>query len=128
MAEDHRRVESRHIVGTGMATDPERLQEISDEAARRERAWRDAPERGFGEVLQTAPAKGALADDVEADPRQQKKEGDPEAAAEEEAPKKKATSSKPLPRLPDPRERLVRARLAALQGSPAPTPPSQAKK
>ncbi|MDP2341566.1 MAG: hypothetical protein Q8O67_11440 [Deltaproteobacteria bacterium] len=132
MAEDHRRVETRQIVGTGMATDPARLQEISDEAARRERAWRDAPVRGFGEVIQSAPAKGALADDVEPDPRQARApqpEPTPEESATPALPAaKKATSSKPLPRVPDPRERLMRARMAAIEGAaklPAPQTPGE---
>ena len=42
MAEDHRRVEARQIVGTGMATDADRITRIADDAARRERAWRNA--------------------------------------------------------------------------------------
>ncbi len=123
MAEDHRRVETRQIVGTGMATDPERLQSISDEQARRERAWRDAPERAFNDILQTSSARGSLVDEVEPDRRRvaaAKKaaaEAEPAAALDnsESPPQKKAMSSKPLPRIPDPRERLMRAQLAALE-------------
>lgn len=106
-----------------MATDPERLQSISDEQARRERAWRDAPERAFNDILQTSSARGALVDEVEPDRRRvaaAKKaaaEAEPAAALDnsESPPQKKAMSSKPLPRIPDPRERLMRAQLAALE-------------
>jgi hypothetical protein len=122
MAEDHRRVEPRNIVGTGMATDPERLEQISDEAQRRERASRAAPEQSFGAVLQTAPAKATLADAVVPDPRKAAPAADGEDADGrdgddgEAQKKKKPASSKPLPSLPDPRERLLRQRLAALEG------------
>jgi hypothetical protein len=50
--------------------------------------------------------------------------------------KAKATSSKPLPRVPDPRERLMRARMAAIEGAqklpqsqtPGETPPTGSRK
>ncbi len=51
MVETHRRVERRSIIGTGMATDEERIREIEEEAARRERAERKAPKAKFGQVL-----------------------------------------------------------------------------
>ncbi len=120
MAEDHRRVEPRSIVGTGMVNDPERLEKIGEEAARRERATRERPAAPFGEVLGHAPAKGSLIDDVEPDPKRAAAvvvEG--EAAAAEEAAKQpapeKRTSSKPLPSLTDPREKLLRQKLALLE-------------
>lgn len=130
MAEDHRRVEPRSIVGTGMATDPERLDQIRDDAARRERASRPH-ELVFGAVLQTAPARGSLEDAFEPDARKQPAadaatEGtdaaDSTATAAPDAsssttPAKKPLSSKPKPSLPDPRERLLRARMAALEGA-----------
>lgn len=69
MADDHRRVEPRGIVGTGMLTDPERIAALEREAARRERAWRDAPERGFGAVLEEAPVWEPPVEEPEVDPR-----------------------------------------------------------
>lgn len=123
MPEDHRRVEARSIVGTGMATDPERLQRIEDEAARRERAWRDAPAEGFGSVLGATPARGQMADATTPDPRRRVEV--PAAEVEiEAAPTEASTSTSPArppparparqsPRAPDPRERLLREQLAA---------------
>ena len=40
MAESHRRVEPRGIVGTGMATDPDRIRDIEQRAARMERDYK----------------------------------------------------------------------------------------
>ncbi|MBI5494642.1 MAG: hypothetical protein HY904_06400 [Deltaproteobacteria bacterium] len=54
MAETHRRVEPRSIVGTGMATDPERLRDIEQRQARMERDHA-LPKRKFGEVITEAP-------------------------------------------------------------------------
>ncbi|MFH1809877.1 MAG: hypothetical protein ABIJ09_14120 [Pseudomonadota bacterium] len=69
MAEEHRRVEPRAIItGTGMTTDPERVESIQADYARAERAWRTPPKKKFGEVLgenQTARAKALLVDDAE---------------------------------------------------------------
>jgi hypothetical protein len=129
MPEDHRRVEPRSIVGTGMATQPDRIAHIEDEAARRERAWREAPEERFGDVLGRAPARGDMLDADVPDRRRR--------AQATEAP----TSSTPLaaasatpaqpepprptrltPRAPDPREQQLRAVLAARQ------PPAPAKR
>jgi hypothetical protein len=53
-----RRVEPRTAIsGSGMMTDPARIAEIEAEHARRERAWRNAPEQPFGAVLEKTPAK-----------------------------------------------------------------------
>jgi len=52
-----------------MANDPERLEQIAQEAGRRERAWRSPPAERFGAVLARAPSQGALADDEEPPPR-----------------------------------------------------------
>lgn len=72
---EHRRVEPRGIVGTGMATDPERIRDVEDEHERRARAWRSPPERGFGDVLAEAPARGALEDDATDDREGQRQRG-----------------------------------------------------
>jgi hypothetical protein len=121
---EHRRVEPRNIVGTGMTADPERIRDIEDEHERRARAWREAPERGFGDVLEKAPAKGELIDEDAEDPRKRKRKdvtaapGEPSAPApvqlDAPAPASAAPApSKPLPRVPpDPRERALRAKLA----------------
>jgi len=53
-----RRVEPRiAISGSGMMNDPARIAEIEAEHARHERAWRNAPDRPFGAVLEETPAK-----------------------------------------------------------------------
>ncbi len=58
MSDDERRIEPYEgIVGSGMLTDPERIQNIEAEKARRERAWRPPPEKGFGAVLDDTPSK-----------------------------------------------------------------------
>ncbi len=51
MAEIPRRVEPRVTIGTGFATDPERIEEIEEEAARFERTFRKPPKRPFKQVL-----------------------------------------------------------------------------
>src|SRR5688500_9126831 len=74
MADKYRRVEPRQIVGTGMAVDPRRVEELQVERDRRERAWRDAPEKKFGDVLSETPAKEQAADDaVDEDPRRRRR-------------------------------------------------------
>ena len=55
MAEDHRRVEGRSIIGTGMATDPDRIRDIEEEHARRERQDQDRPAKSFAATLDEAP-------------------------------------------------------------------------
>jgi hypothetical protein len=99
---EHRRVEPRGIAGSGMATDPDRIREIEEEYERRQRAWRDRPERRFDDVLEEAP---------------------PKAEEAEEAPKKELPkpAPKPGPRVPpDPREALLRKKLAEGQAQEPP--------
>jgi hypothetical protein len=45
-----------------MATDPERVQQLEEEAARRERIWRKPAEQGFGDVLKSTPARASAED------------------------------------------------------------------
>ena len=68
MVEQHRRVEPRYIVGTGMATDPERIDRIQHDVDRRERDTREQPVEGFSDVLGRAPPRGELADEPSAGP------------------------------------------------------------
>ena len=127
----HRRVEARKgIIGTGMASDVERLRDVEADKERKERAWRAAPEKGFGEVLTEAPAKGELEDESPDDPRKRQKaptlpEGAPSSSAMANAavsPErvKGALPAKPeLPKVaPDPRERMLREKLASSLRSP----------
>jgi hypothetical protein len=140
MAEQHRRVEPRQIVGTGMATDREEIERLQAEKARFDRAWREPPAEKFGDVMQRAPARADLEDDPDAYPdRRKKKSAAPEApdsardapdddepdddtkgmAAPTPAPDAKRAAAKvgqrALPRAPDPRERLLRAQLQKLE-------------
>lgn len=116
-----------------MATDPERVREIEDEHARRARAWRGAPERGFGDVLADAPAVGEL--EGEAD--QGRGTSAPEAVATTtDANQKESTAPMsglkrgPQPRLSnadrrvprDPREAILRRQLEKAQSAPRPAP------
>jgi hypothetical protein len=140
---EHRRVEPRQIVGTGMASDPERFRSVDEEKERRARAWRDPPEKGFGAVLEEAPARGELEDEPaegqpgrraprgRRDPRDEKPPSeaaalstaalagsDGDAAQERDGPPtpevKARTPARSLPRVPpDPRERLLREQLRA---------------
>jgi hypothetical protein len=52
---EHRRIESRGIIGTGMATDPERLRDLERRAERFARD-RNLPKRKFGDVISGASA------------------------------------------------------------------------
>jgi hypothetical protein len=113
-----------------MATDPERIHAVAAEAERHARAWRPARDAAFGDVLERAPAKGELADvsapspapsapaapdakevapPLEKDPRGAR----PVVVSEDQA---APAAERPLtrrmsPRAPDPRERLLHARL-----------------
>jgi vacuolar-type H+-ATPase subunit I/STV1 len=52
MPDDHRRVEARAAIpGTGMLTDPERIEEVQRRAARFERDTAPRAKKKFGEVL-----------------------------------------------------------------------------
>jgi hypothetical protein len=121
---DHRRVEPRHIVGTGMATDPERIQQVADEAERRARAWRPPPEAAFDEVLGRAPARGELADAVP----DRSDDAPPPTIAPAAATATPRPVTRVSPRAPDPRARLLHARLDAEQpsgGARAPRTPQK---
>ncbi len=137
---EHRRVEPRQIAGTGMATDPERIQQVVDDAERRARAWRPAPEAGFGDVLGRAPPRGELADAPSAPRRDAAGDGD--ATGPAPAPGRAAAPPRPVnrpsPRAPDPRARLLHARLdeaaraapsanGAATSTPMTTPPARKK-
>lgn len=50
--DDHRRVEQRGIVGTGMATDPESIEELVETANRRKRSEKPKPKKTFHKVFQ----------------------------------------------------------------------------
>jgi len=108
MAEDHRRVEPRQIVGTGMATDPDRIVRVQQDAERTARAWRDAPEESFGDVLQRAPASTTTA--LEGAPTTTTAPQPPPPAA---APATTKPSTRITPRAPDPRARQLHALLDA---------------
>jgi hypothetical protein len=135
----HRRVEPRGIIGTGMAADAERIRDVEHDQERKQRAWRNAPEKGFGDVLATAPAKAELEDEPHDDPR--KKKPAPTAPEGAPAPVEMASSAlgaaappagpaapaapaadagaKSLPKVPrDPRERMLREQLAKNQAAP----------
>ncbi len=99
---EHRRVESRTaLAGTGMATDVDRVQDLEGEYDRRARAWRDAPVRGFGEVLDEAPPKGELEEGEHPDPRRRPKRP-PDAPAEVEMAKAAASAPAEVPSAPAP--------------------------
>jgi hypothetical protein len=85
---DHRRVEPRHIVGTGMATDPERIQQVPDRSD-------NAPPPTIAPAAATATPRPV---------------------------------TRVSPRAPDPRARLLHARLDAEQpsgGARAPRTPQK---
>lgn len=123
MADEHRRVEPRGIVGSGMLTDPERVEQLEHDRDRRERAWREAPKRKFGEVLEEAPARAPEDDEREQrDQRRRNAKADDTKAREADEDDAKAasapapvdvTSDQPLPRVPpDPRMARLQAMLA----------------
>lgn len=124
----HRRVEPRGIIGTGMAADVDRIRDVEAEAERKRRAWRNAPEKGFGDVLADAPAKAELEEEERDDPR--KKKPAPELPAAAPAPVDMASAAladtpagkgakEALPKVPrDPRERLLREQLAKNLAAP----------
>ena len=132
MVEEHRRVEARQIVGTGMATDPERIDRVRHDAERRERDTRAQPAEGFGDVLGRAPARAELADEAPPRPRP----GEPteptgpansttttSKAQPPDGPPKRAPE-RTTPRAPDPRAKLLHAQLAQRAHSPPLKPAS----
>ncbi|MEW5852329.1 MAG: hypothetical protein AB2A00_26295 [Myxococcota bacterium] len=114
MAEQHRRVEPRSIIGTGMATDPERLRDIEERAARFERD-RTLPRRKFGEVMSDAgPQPPPGTELVDAPPPERERKG--------AKPKPEPAPRKPPMRMPPPGVKIVRPPAAA---APKPeTPPA----
>lgn len=130
MADEHRRVEPRGVVGSGMLTDPERIEQLEHERDRLERTWRDAPKRRFGEVLTEAPARASRDDEDEppADrrrrpPRQAGEEAPlsegerADAAADAPAPVEGIANETPLPRVP-PDPRMARLHAMVATGAP----------
>jgi hypothetical protein len=135
MVDDHRRVEARtNLAGTGMAVDPRRIHDIEDEAARRERIARGAPQLAFGAVLQRAPARGTT-DDEPPPPRPRGEEADEDDGDDQQAAPTTAPTNAPAAptstapagaarraplrsavRAPDPRARQLHAQL--LQARP----------
>lgn len=109
MADQHRRIEARGIVGSGMLNDPERIEQLESERARRERGWRDAPKRRFGEVLRESPAPEPREDET----RERESERDGGSDDDDDVPDGDAAqSSPPLPRVPpDPRAARLHAAL-----------------
>jgi hypothetical protein len=90
MAESHKRVEARtSVIGTGMATEPDRIERLAKDAERRQRSV--PPQQAFADVLESAPAQGELADNQE-----------------DAAPPPKAVRSPASPRQ-DPRARALHA-------------------
>lgn len=87
MAETHRRVEPRGIVGTGMLNDPDRLRDIEQRAERFMRD-RQLPKKKFGEVIATAPntpPEGTeLVDDEPQPDKRRKNQKAPDAPASDE--------------------------------------------
>jgi hypothetical protein len=112
VADEHRRVEPNSIVGTGMRTDPEHIREVAEERERVLRQRREKPKKGFGDVLQDAPARNV------------EEPGEPDEALEAEAVEEDAPAGnapapidldEPEPDLPkvppDPRMRALHAAL-----------------
>jgi hypothetical protein len=107
LVDDHRRVEPRSIVGTGMLTDPERIETLQQEHERLERTWRERPKKRFGEVLSETPARQ---EDEDEDEPAKTAAGD-DAEAEDEP-------AQDLPRVPpDPRMAKLHAMLASPPGT-----------
>ena len=109
MVEQHRRVEPRYIVGTGMATDPERIDRIKHDVDRRERDTRQQPVEGFGDVLGRAPPRGELADEPSAGPASVSSTASLSSTSGA-SPVRRAPARTTL-RAPDPRARQLHAQL-----------------
>lgn len=120
MADEHRRVEPRPTIGTGMAADPERIEHLRHDWERAERTWRTAPSKNFSQVLIDAPTSDADRYDGHPDKKSPspppKTESDSTGdAADTEAVEESMESmphsvAPPLPRVqPDPRMRALHA-------------------
>lgn len=90
MVDEHRRVESRGIIGSGMATDPDRIRDVEAEYERRMRQDRERPAKSFAATLEEAPI-------WEGDP-----EEDPAAAEAESAVQDAAGAEAVAAREPNP--------------------------
>lgn len=141
MADEHRRVEPRGVVGSGMLTDPERIEQLEQERDRVERTWREGPKRKFGEVLtETPPRAPGDAEEPPPDPRRRGRgqgAGDGAASDDQAAEPESAAPSpvegvdeeRPLPRVPpDPRMARLHAMVATSQAPKAATPPASRRK
>lgn len=97
MADDQdRRVEPRGaIAGSGMLTDPERIDALQAEAARRERAWRRRPGKGFSDVLQARHEEAE--DDAEPQEAAAQSPSSEEAKAEEDEEEAMAVAAAAVP-------------------------------
>lgn len=137
MADEHRRVEPRGVVGSGMLTDPERIDQLTHERDRSERTWREAPKRKFGEVLTEAPARSPEEEEAAAEAQralEERRRRRGEKGAEERASSESDAASgtesdkaapapveiaeaKPLPRVPpDPRMARLHGMLPSSRG------------
>jgi hypothetical protein len=128
---EHRRVEPRSIMGSGMSTDPERVRDVEEDAERKARLWRERGEQSFGDVLKTAPARASRDDD--AGEQDEAKDGE-DAAETAEAPASATKTAKEAPppkqsgpRVPpDPRARALHQLLdtskrpGSVKSSPSP--------
>ena len=117
MAEEHNRVLPKNVVSSsGQRSDPDAIRGLEEEAGRRERAWRNRPDRSFGDVLETA----AQEPDAEAEAEAEAEASDSEDAPKEEGAKAAKPDDVPAPveqpelaRPPDPREAQLHAILTA---------------
>lgn len=71
MPDDHRRVEPRDAIpGTGMLTDPERVESIQRRAERFERDTAPAPKKKFGDVMSKSKEKRHQSEEGEEEERE----------------------------------------------------------
>lgn len=142
MAETHRRVEPRGVVGTGMLNDPDRLRDIEQRADRFMRD-RNLPKKKFGEVISTAsstPGETELVDEQPQPDRRRKNQQAPDDAKAEpakaaEAPKAATFERRPprgvgviRPSAAPPRSAQKPAASTTPPPAPAPAPAPEAKK
>ncbi len=127
MADEHRRVEARPtIAGTGMASDPERIESLEHDYERRVRA--SLPKHGpdFGEVLAHAPALDPEEELDPSEPDVEAKDRDESDTPSETAEDENESS---LPRVPpDPRMAALHQQFATPAAVPAPVSPSGSKR
>jgi len=94
MAETHRRVEPRGLVGTGMMNDPDRLRDIEQRAERfaRDRAL---PKRKFGEVIAGAPNTAPEGTELEDAPQPERRRKDQKDQKDEKDQQQKQQAAPP---------------------------------